>query len=152
MIAAALVFNGWWLVSYGWETQQSFSRVGLSYGRLYIKHFWKVHSWDDYPNRAQAEHLPPGWDWWHRTQPGLPEPIPTLKQGPGYFRMALPLCVPFLVLLIPTLLLWRRERRKLRPGFCRVCDYDLTGNTTGRCPECGTPYDRASEKALPPAA
>jgi len=22
---------------------------------------------------------------------------------------------------------------------CRNCDYDLTGNVTGRCPECGTP-------------
>jgi hypothetical protein len=25
----------------------------------------------------------------------------------------------------------------LKPGFCGRCDYDLTGNTTGICPECG---------------
>jgi len=49
----------------------------------------------------------------------------------------MPLWLPSLVLLIPTLLLWRRDRRRPRPGFCRRCDYDLTGNTTGRCPECG---------------
>jgi len=24
------------------------------------------------------------------------------------------------------------------PGVCSVCDYDLTGNTSGVCPECGT--------------
>jgi hypothetical protein len=24
------------------------------------------------------------------------------------------------------------------PGFCSVCAYDLTGNTSGTCPECGT--------------
>jgi hypothetical protein len=24
-----------------------------------------------------------------------------------------------------------------RPGRCPACDYDLTGNTTGICPECG---------------
>ena len=24
-----------------------------------------------------------------------------------------------------------------RPNTCRSCGYDLTGNTTGKCPECG---------------
>ncbi len=28
---------------------------------------------------------------------------------------------------------WRRRRR----GCCTKCGYDLTGNTSGRCPECG---------------
>jgi len=29
--------------------------------------------------------------------------------------------------------------RPLRPTHaCRFCGYDLTGNTSGRCPECGT--------------
>lgn len=28
------------------------------------------------------------------------------------------------------------DRNKPRPGFCR-CGYDLTGNVSGRCPECG---------------
>ena len=27
--------------------------------------------------------------------------------------------------------------RKPRPGHCQACGYDLTGNTSGRCPECG---------------
>ncbi len=25
------------------------------------------------------------------------------------------------------------------PGFCKACGYDLTGNQSGRCSECGTP-------------
>ncbi|MCP4251307.1 MAG: hypothetical protein GY778_30090 [bacterium] len=28
-------------------------------------------------------------------------------------------------------------RRKPRPGRCDQCGYDLTGNVSGRCPECG---------------
>lgn len=32
---------------------------------------------------------------------------------------------------------WKRARRKLH-GFCQVCSYDLTGNVSGTCPECGT--------------
>jgi len=34
--------------------------------------------------------------------------------------------------------LWRSGNRA-RPNFCRNCDYDLTGNTSGKCSECGEP-------------
>ena len=30
---------------------------------------------------------------------------------------------------------WRIDR--LPAGFCKTCEYDLTGNTSGVCPECG---------------
>lgn len=33
----------------------------------------------------------------------------------------------------------RIRRRKRRPGHCKECDYNLTGNESGICPECGTP-------------
>ncbi|MEK6674191.1 MAG: hypothetical protein AABZ47_00885 [Planctomycetota bacterium] len=32
-----------------------------------------------------------------------------------------------------------RKRRQLRLGACSCCGYDLTGNESGRCPECGQP-------------
>ncbi len=32
---------------------------------------------------------------------------------------------------------WILARRKL-DGFCPVCSYNLTGNVSGTCPECGT--------------
>ena len=34
---------------------------------------------------------------------------------------------------------WRRHRT---PGQCTRCGYDLTGNVTGICPECGLPADQ----------
>lgn len=34
-----------------------------------------------------------------------------------------------------------RRKAKGRDGRCRRCDYDLTGNISGTCPECGTPVD-----------
>ena len=37
----------------------------------------------------------------------------------------------------PTAFLWWRDRRP-KAGFCKVCKYDLTGNVSGTCPECGT--------------
>ena len=38
-----------------------------------------------------------------------------------------------------TFLLWFRRRRRPLPGQCAKCSYNLTGNTSGVCPECGTP-------------
>ena len=46
-----------------------------------------------------------------------------------------PLWIPFLLIAIPTVIAWRRDRRP-KPGHCR-CGYDLTGNVSGVCPECG---------------
>ena len=31
----------------------------------------------------------------------------------------------------------RRFRSRRHRGACQSCGYDLTGNTTGKCPECG---------------
>ena len=30
-----------------------------------------------------------------------------------------------------------RSMPKYASGYCQECGYDLTGNVTGRCPECG---------------
>ena len=48
----------------------------------------------------------------------------------------------FALWLIATLWFTLRQLRKVsrrrQEGRCVKCDYDLTGNTTGVCPECGT--------------
>jgi len=54
----------------------------------------------------------------------------------GYLSVILPLWIPFAGAALPTaLLLWTDKSRKA--GLCPVCGYELTGNTTGVCPECG---------------
>ena len=60
---------------------------------------------------------------------------------PGLTVRAYPTWIPLLAAMIPTALAWRRLRRPL-PGHCRNCGYDLTGNVTGKCSECGTEIDR----------
>jgi len=59
--------------------------------------------------------------------------------------------VPLALLLVFVLFLWfypwrcpacgtwqtRRTFRRQRLGRCVHCDYDLTGNVSGVCPECG---------------
>ena len=57
-------------------------------------------------------------------------------------------CTVFLMLAAIALTRWLRgpyrRRYRRRHNLCLICGYNLTGNTSGRCPECGT--------AVPPAA
>jgi hypothetical protein len=50
--------------------------------------------------------------------------------------------MPFMLAAAPTAVLWYRswrDRHRIPVGHCRNCGYDLTGNVSGVCPECGTP-------------
>ena len=42
-----------------------------------------------------------------------------------------------------------RRWRELPSGQCRACSYDLTGNVSGVCPECGTPLEKDSPTDTP---
>ena len=52
---------------------------------------------------------------------------------------SIPLWIPFAAVGAPTVVLWFLGRRRPKPGHCRRCGYNLTGNTSGICPECGEP-------------
>jgi len=55
--------------------------------------------------------------------------------GVGFFTLA------FLAALYPTVRVIAEKRRSIvrrRKGLCVSCAYDLTGNVSGICPECGT--------------
>ena len=49
----------------------------------------------------------------------------------------------------PTAILWWRDRRP-KAGLCEVCKYDLTGNVSGICPECGEAVDTSKHADRPP--
>lgn len=84
--------------------------------------------------------LRPGWRrgpfWFRDTDPG--------PAGFIRYRYAL---VPawsvvgaLLVLPVARLLMWGLRLQRTRGRFvCALCEYDLRGNVSGVCPECGTP-------------
>ena len=52
--------------------------------------------------------------------------------------------LPYWIIILvtaPAPAFWLRDRitrrRRMRTGLCRSCGYNLTGNTSGVCPECG---------------
>lgn len=52
---------------------------------------------------------------------------------------SLPIIWPLLTIGIPCLILAFRRSIYHEEGHCMRCRYDLTGNTSGICPECGEP-------------
>lgn len=63
--------------------------------------------------------------WWFR-----------LISGPSPFSGFAPLWVPLLAVAVPTGFAWW-PRSRFPHGHCQYCGYDLAGNTTGVCSECG---------------
>ena len=59
----------------------------------------------------------------------------------------------FLTLIFATLpAIWLfkwNKHRKLSPNACPACGYDLTGNETGKCPECGVANEKSANPANP---
>ena len=51
--------------------------------------------------------------------------------------ISIPMWILFVITALPTTVLWFRDRRRYTPGYCQRCGYNLTGNVSGRCPECG---------------
>ena len=56
----------------------------------------------------------------------------------GSRTITIALYIPFLAIGIPTAVFFIRNRRRFPPGHCAECGYNLTGNVSGMCPECGT--------------
>ena len=120
------VASMWWDAS--WTSEQRNRRIYLVGGQIEVlwarggAHFtlvipgWQVLRGDSYYDIG----------WW-----------PKIHTNPLQRLVTIPLWIPLVVVAIPTGFLWRRERKRPRPGHCRSCGYNLTGNVSGVCPECG---------------
>lgn len=84
------------------------------------------------------------WAWdGHETRFGLRLPEigvsrPMVPPGTAIWSRYYLLCPLWLPLgVVAAVSIWMRRRRH-RAGCCETCGYDLTGNLSGQCPECGT--------------
>lgn len=91
------------------------------------------------PTQLQGGHMERSplhqeWMWW-----------PTVLTGAsGAWILAIPLWIPAATAGLAYMLLGRA--RPIRAGLCRKCDYDLTGNISGVCPECGRKIEERMAK------
>jgi len=72
--------------------------------------------------------------------------LPRVYAGHGYYYADMPILAitASLFLMVSVLSRYRRKSGKMAAGdFCAKCFYDLTGNVSGRCPECGQLVEEA---------
>lgn len=136
LVCSLFLLVALFVATFGWAVLQHEGYVGgLFRGCLSAK------SPPD-PNNIQREPrtLSIGWrprgtplsmNWWPRF----------VLTGKGMWKITLPLWIPTLVVLVPTVVLWATDRRH-PPDHCQTCGYNLTGNESGVCPECGTRVSR----------
>ena len=128
-VLGAFVFSGWYEV---YRTQPTWC-VGMGYGR--IKCVLDPGAREEPHWRVSRIENPPCWLW----------------GGVIAYPQAaiIPLWVVWITALLPTAVLWWLNRSRHREGCCQCCGYNLTGNVSGRCPECGRP---TKARGLPPSA
>jgi len=79
-----------------------------------------------------------GYQWNHQSRKVMFHAI-TAFPAARYYRLLLPhWFVTVIFTILPAIWLYKRnKRRKLGPTACQGCGYDLSGNESGSCPECG---------------
>lgn len=109
----------------------------------------REYSFANYEERALGIPRPVVRYWWRGRQACRPREGLDGRAGPDLplileYRMHWPGLVGntatwgaagLLVLRVPA---WLRYCRRRRRNLCATCGYDLHGNVSGRCPECGT--------------
>ena len=136
MMLALWVFSVMFKSSYAppsgqWSVGTLFGRIVLDAGHVqnpgwrsmpFYPH-WKVYAakmpWTEFANRWLGFGLP-------------------VKMITG--QLLIPVWLLVVAVGFPTAILCWRDRRRPKSDSCKVCGYNLTGNVSGTCPECGTKY------------
>ncbi len=138
-LLALFVASGWWNITSCLCDGSRWYASAVAVGRLWLADI------------ADAE--PPGWSWpsinFSRNGRNRPEynfPDSLINRCDEYTDgiYTIPLQPIVLTVILFTALLWWRDWRKHPPGHCPRCGYDLTGNVSGVCPECGRPCGAAA--------
>lgn len=76
--------------------------------------------------------------------------LPSLSRGRlrdgSVLTMSWPTWGIFVSSVLPVLVMRELNRCRIRPLNCRQCEYDLTGNVSGTCPECGCATESLRKK------
>lgn len=123
LIAALLIAAAWgvsfWYAAF-WATPVS--GAGINRGAIFVARGETFRESGFYFERSDLE-----LQW-----------LPKWRFGyTGEWLVLIPLWIPLLVVFL-IFLLYRRRSGMVGVSACKRCGYNLTGNVSGVCPECGT--------------
>lgn len=135
LIALVWLLSGWWNITYVRRPGKVFSITAGSLCYVEVNEFfWLLRNHRElYELAPRLYALSPRnrqwrWQW-------APYSYIVIGQRIWFFVAC---WIPFLLVSLPTVILFVRDRgRRVLPGQCQECGYDLTGNVSGVCPECG---------------
>ena len=148
---------------HAFSTSEEIERSVHAFSRPGHFQFW--YETDSHPGNS----LRIGWQW-HLGRRTIPSGLPDVFAGEPHpifatfsyhhhhtrslheWSVDLPHWVALLIFGILPLLWLRRHINHLRQhrfDLCSICGYSLTGNTSGTCPECGSPIPKAPEPKSP---
>ena len=147
-----------WIFEWSGTDQNMRNAVCIYHGRVAATH--TVYNYPEYETSWKTFNPPPLWrtrriinstSW--RDLLGFTWPHVLQREdfvefsGPCYRQtdISLPLWMLLPVIELPSLYLWRNNRR-VAPGHCAACGYNLIGNVSGICPECGNAVPQAETK------
>ena len=90
---------------------------------------------------------------WRRLHFRFEESLGPLPDGPTTVERVIDVptwLFPLVAAILPTI--WTRQRLRRTAGHCPSRRYNLTGNTSGVCPECGAACKAADPAGVSPAA
>lgn len=131
-VVACVLTVALWVVSLCWFTlywTTNRTVIGSGQGHFVLR----------LPGPVNHPYSSPGWKVRARARliPDL-TPYHNITHRDGSRTLYIALYLPFLAFGIPTAVFFIRNRRRFPPGHCAECGYNLTGNVSGMCPECGT--------------
>ena len=116
--------------------------IGIAFGRFGFENSQGADpGWVCIPMYSQLKSRAQEMPWTEFAQSRLGFAMPG-RGRTGMFHI--PVWLLVVAVGFPTAVLWWRDRRS-KVGFCKSCKYDLTGNVSGTCPECGTAVVDASK-------
>ena len=140
LLGGIWLWSGWYAVGYSQDTY-SFPSWEV----------WLAHGCVTYTRYTVYDVTgPERWGLESVGVPGLSLSLPSVhrhaKMGHIWTTYTVPIWPLIALVAILSGLLWRRDRPP-PIGYCPKCGYNLTGNVSGRCPECGALVKREGEQA-----
>ena len=130
LLLVVWVGSGWWHFSL--KCNEGGGICNLEAGQLVVLWLHPTEEWSGLP-AARLERRSGDFNWGF-----FGRRLPIVRRGLVLYVVGVPIWSLALAAVVPSAWLWYRDRRRA-PGLCNKCGYDLRGNASGVCPECGSP-------------